>query len=40
MMTAKLKGKPRAMAMEMVRAFHDLVTGEKDEPPLNWVISN
>ena len=34
MMTAKLKGKPRSMAMEMVRAFHDLVTGEKDEPPM------
>src|SRR3981189_3335550 len=27
MMTAKLKGKPRATAMEMLRAFSDLVTG-------------
>jgi nitrogen fixation NifU-like protein len=32
MMTLKLKGKPRTTAMEMVRGFHDLVTGEKDEP--------
>ena len=27
MMTMKLKGKSRAEAMEMTRAFHDLVTG-------------
>jgi nitrogen fixation NifU-like protein len=33
MMTAKLKGKSRAEADEMLRAFHDLVTDEKAEPP-------
>ncbi len=32
MMTSKLKGKPRTTAMEMMRDFHDLVTGEKNEP--------
>ena len=31
MMTAKLKGKTRAAAMEMLRAFLDLVTGEGDD---------
>jgi nitrogen fixation NifU-like protein len=31
MMTAKLKGKPRAAATEMLRAFHDLVAGEGDD---------
>jgi nitrogen fixation NifU-like protein len=31
MMTAKLKGKARAVAMEMLRAFHDLVAGDGDE---------
>ena len=31
MMTAKLKGKARAAAMEMLRAFHDLVAGEGDD---------
>lgn len=33
MMTMKLKGKSRSEVMEMVRAFHDLVTGGMDEPP-------
>ena len=33
MMTMKLKGKPRAAAEEMLRAFHDLVAGGDDEPP-------
>lgn len=33
MMTAKLKGKSRAEADQMVRAFHDLVTGETAEAP-------
>ena len=32
MMTAKLKGKTRAAAMEMLRAFRDLVAGESDDP--------
>ena len=31
MMTAKLKGKTRAAAMEMLRAFRDLVAGEGDD---------
>lgn len=31
MMTAKLKGKTRTAAMEMLRAFRDLVTGEGDD---------
>ena len=31
MMTAKLRGKPRAAAMEMLRAFHDLVAGDGDD---------
>ena len=31
MMTAKLKGKTRAAATEMLRAFHDLVAGEGDD---------
>lgn len=31
MMTMKLKGKPRAAAEEMLRAFHDLVSGGGDE---------
>ena len=31
MMTAKLKGKPRAAATEMLRAFHDLVAGDGDD---------
>jgi nitrogen fixation NifU-like protein len=32
-MTTKLKGKSPAEAMEMFRAFHDLVTSETAEPP-------
>jgi len=31
MMTAKLKGKPRAAATEMLRAFRDLVAGDGDD---------
>ena len=31
MMTMKLKGKSRAIAQEMLGAFHDLVTGESDD---------
>jgi nitrogen fixation protein NifU and related proteins len=31
LMTMKLKGKPRSAAEEMLRAFHDLVAGEKAE---------
>ena len=31
MMTAKLKGKTRTDAMEMLRAFRDLVAGESDD---------
>jgi nitrogen fixation NifU-like protein len=31
MMTAKLKGKTRTAAMEMLRTFRDLVTGEGDD---------
>jgi nitrogen fixation protein NifU and related proteins len=31
MMTAKLKGKPRAAATEMLRVFHDLVAGEGED---------
>jgi nitrogen fixation NifU-like protein len=30
-MTAKLKGKTRTKAMEMLRAFRDLVAGEGDD---------
>ncbi len=33
MMTLKLKGKPRAEAQEMARAFHDIVTTEVADPP-------
>src|SRR3989442_16033437 len=33
LMTIKLKGKSRAEAVEMLRAFRDLVTGETDEAP-------
>lgn len=33
LMTLKLKGKPRAEAEAMLRAFHDLVTTEVAEPP-------
>jgi nitrogen fixation NifU-like protein len=33
LMTLKLKGKPRAAAEEMARAFHDLVTTEVADPP-------
>jgi nitrogen fixation protein NifU and related proteins len=33
LMTMKLKGKSPAEAMEMLRAFHDLVTTETAEPP-------
>jgi nitrogen fixation protein NifU and related proteins len=33
MMTMKLKGKSRAEATEMARAFHDLVTGGSPERP-------
>lgn len=28
----KLKNKPRAFALEMLRAFHDLVAGGSDQP--------
>jgi nitrogen fixation protein NifU and related proteins len=33
LMTMKLKGKSRAEVLEMLRAFHDLVTNETSEPP-------
>jgi nitrogen fixation NifU-like protein len=33
LMTMKLKGKSRAEVTEMLRAFHDLVTGETSEAP-------
>src|SRR5437016_9080726 len=33
LMTMKLKGKSPSEAMEMLRAFHDLVTGETTEVP-------
>ena len=33
LMTMKLKGKSRAEVMEMVRAFHDLVTADTSEAP-------
>jgi len=33
LMTMKLKGKSRAEATEMLRAFHNLVTGETAEAP-------
>jgi nitrogen fixation protein NifU and related proteins len=33
LMTAKLKGKSRAEATEMLRAFHDLVTDEAADAP-------
>ena len=33
LMTMKLKGRSRADVMEMLRAFHDLVTGEADDAP-------
>jgi nitrogen fixation NifU-like protein len=33
LMTMKLKGKSRAQVIEMLRAFHDLVTGETAPPP-------
>ncbi|MEO7167181.1 MAG: Fe-S cluster assembly sulfur transfer protein SufU [Chthoniobacterales bacterium] len=33
LMTAKLKNKPRAVALEMLRAFHDLVASESAESP-------
>jgi nitrogen fixation NifU-like protein len=33
LMTMKLKGKSRAEAMELLRAFHDLVTSETAEAP-------
>lgn len=33
LMTMKLKGKTRAEIMAMLRAFHDLVTGETNEAP-------
>jgi nitrogen fixation NifU-like protein len=32
LMTAKVKGKPRAQTEEMLRAFHDLVAGENENP--------
>lgn len=32
LMTMKLKGKSRVEVMEMLRAFHNLVTGDKNEP--------
>jgi nitrogen fixation NifU-like protein len=34
-MTIKLKGKNRAEVMEMLHAFHDLVTDESCEAPKN-----
>jgi nitrogen fixation NifU-like protein len=34
-MTMKLKGKSRAEVMEMLRAFHDLVTNDTSEAPKN-----
>ena len=33
LMTAKLKNKPRAVALEIMRAFHDLVVGESAAAP-------
>ena len=33
LMTIKLKGKSRAEVMEMLRAFHDLVTTDKNDAP-------
>lgn len=33
MMTMKLKGKPRAEAVQMASAFHDVVTTDVAEPP-------
>ncbi len=33
LMTMKLKGKSHVEVMEMLRAFHDLVTEETSEPP-------
>lgn len=33
LMTMKLKSKSRAEAMEMLRAFHDLVTNDSEEAP-------
>ena len=33
LMTMKLKGKSRPEAMEMLRAFHDLVTDDENEAP-------
>ena len=33
LMTMKLKGKSRAEVMEMLHAFHDLVTNERNEAP-------
>jgi nitrogen fixation NifU-like protein len=33
LMTMKLKGKSRVEVMEMLRAFHNLVTGDKNETP-------
>jgi nitrogen fixation protein NifU and related proteins len=35
LMTMKLKGKKRAEVDEMLRAFHDLVTTEKNDAPKN-----
>jgi nitrogen fixation NifU-like protein len=35
LMTMKLKGKKRAEVEEMLRAFHDLVTSEKNDAPKN-----
>lgn len=32
MMTLKLKGKSRPVAQEMLRAFHDLLTADRDDP--------
>src|SRR6201989_2932623 len=33
LMTMKLKGKSRAEVMEMLQAFHDLVTADRNEAP-------
>jgi len=35
MMTIKVKGKPRTVALEMLHAFHGLVVGEGDDPSPN-----
>ena len=39
LMTMKLKGKSRAEVMEMLQAFHDLVTADTSEA-LAWLIAH